>query len=109
MYKRKLNRGGNTKLYQCWADIRKRMKPTNKDYRHYAGRGIQLEFSTYHDFREYVRCLPGLCRHAVLDRINNDGNYAVGNLRWVDWATSNRNRRQQIPDTSIKWKIPELI
>lgn len=81
-----------SKLYQCWLDIRKRMSPSNKDFRHYAGRGIVLKFDSFEQFREHVRRLPGLCRSAVLDRRDNDGPYEPGNLRWTTWAESNRNR-----------------
>lgn len=37
-----------------------------------------------------------------LDRIDNDGPYAPGNVRWVDAVTNSNNRRQK-PKGSRKW------
>ena len=33
---------------------------------------------------------------ATLDRINNDGNYEPGNVRWADWETQRRNQRRYL-------------
>jgi hypothetical protein len=64
----------------------------HKNYEKYAERGVSEEFDKYEVFRDYVRKLPGLTRTAVLDRIDNARGYEPGNLRWVTWAESNRNR-----------------
>ena len=50
-----------------------------------------------HDFQkfyDYVSKLPHFGEEGyTLDRIDNDGNYEIGNLRWADKTTQSRNRR----------------
>jgi hypothetical protein len=41
---------------------------------------------------EYVTIGGRRIRRYTLDRINNDGNYEPGNVRWLDRAEQNRNR-----------------
>ena len=84
--------------------LRKRMRSaarnaisrcTNKEnrmYRYYGERGIKVEFSDWKTFVSYLLTLPGHDNiDLVLDRINNDGNYEVGNLRFVNWIESHKN------------------
>lgn len=74
-------------------------------YRNYGGRGIGV----YEPWREvsHSKLSPGFIRFATyileelgerpeghtLDRIDNDGDYEPGNLRWADRLTQNDNRR----------------
>lgn len=62
----------------------------HKSYRNYGGRGIKVLYRSYAEFIIDVGRRPeGL----TLDRINNNGNYEIGNCRWTDRSTQNRNRR----------------
>lgn len=45
-------------------------------------------------FVEHLVTLPGYDNpELVIDRINNNGNYEPGNLRFATWSESNYNRR----------------
>lgn len=93
--------GGNERhpLYSRWLSMTQRVhNPNNVNYRHYGERGISIEdglndFATYVD---YVTSLPGYSPEVVetlqLDRVNNDGNYAKGNLRWATRNTQVANQ-----------------
>jgi hypothetical protein len=65
--------------------------PTHPRYNDWGGRGIQFRFSCLQDF---ISCI-GIPTNTdwILDRINNEGNYEVGNIRWVRPEDSSRNRR----------------
>lgn len=79
--------------YAVWSSMKARCSnPKNLQYRHYGGRGISVSPSFYKflDFLAYVgRRGDGLS----LDRINNDGNYEPGNVRWA-------TKRQQMVNRS---------
>lgn len=67
--------------------------PNDKSYPDYGGRGISYhkEWAAFDAFYSAVGPRPSL-KHS-LDRINNDGNYEPGNVRWADAQTQSRNRR----------------
>ena len=70
------------------------LNPANKDYRRYGGRGIRVcdRWLGADGFWNFVSDVgprpPGLS----LDRINNDGNYEPGNVRWATQAQQVANR-----------------
>ncbi len=92
-------RGGKwDKNYRLWSNIKTRcLNPNGPDYLDYGGRGITfhpLWVNDYGAFRDYVLdnlgpCLPGMS----LDRINNNGNYEPGNIRWATQSMQTRNSR----------------
>lgn len=67
----------------------------HKDYKYYGGRGIEVKFKSSDEFINYVigelKIDP---RYFVIDRINNDGHYEKGNIRFVTVAENNRNKRK---------------
>ena len=68
--------------------------PNNKDFKSYGGRGIKNKFKSSDEFVDYV--LLDLCvdpRGLEVDRIDNDGNYEKGNIRFVTRKINNGNRR----------------
>lgn len=77
--------------------------PNNPGYRNYGGRGITCEFSSRMEFIRYVeQHLPHTdYREVEIDREDNNGPYAPGNLRLV-------TRRQNVMNRSntvwIKWQ-----
>lgn len=91
----------NSKLYRTWANIKRRCYNSNSDdYPRYGGRGIGVFEDWINDFQafsDYVSALPNYdVKGYTLDRINNDGDYAPGNLRWTDRKTQCRNIRRNI-------------
>ncbi len=60
-------------------------------YARYGGRGIEFRFSSFNEFFAELGPKPG-ARYTV-DRINNDGHYEAGNVRWATYAEQNRNKR----------------
>lgn len=87
-----------TKVYKTWLHIKKRCyNPLAHDYQYYGERGISV-CSQWHDsfecFRDYVSELPNFgIKGYSLDRIDNNGNYEPGNIRWATRKQQSRNRR----------------
>lgn len=70
--------------------------PEHIAYHHYGGRGIELNFSS-DEFVNYV--MDVLCvdpRGFEVDRIDNNGNYEPGNIRFVTHAENLKNRRPRV-------------
>jgi hypothetical protein len=65
--------------------------PRNRSYSDYGGRGIQFRFSSFQEFLNAVGLRPSP-EHS-LDRIENDGHYENGNLRWATKEEQANNRR----------------
>jgi len=82
--------------YTIWQGIKDRCHNVNsKQYADYGGRGITVcdEWrNSYQSFLSYVGRRPS--RSLSLDRIDNDGGYKPGNVRWATAKTQMRNRRQ---------------
>ena len=81
--------------YVAWVNMRKRCSDrTMKCWPNYGGRGIAVcpEWeSSFEAFLGHVGASPG--KGYELDRINNDGDYAAGNVRWVTKQENNLNKR----------------
>jgi hypothetical protein len=77
--------------------MRKRCEnPRNKSYPDYGGRGIKVceRWHTFENFLADMGERPS-DQHEI-DRIDNDGNYEPGNVRWTDdGRAQTRNRRKQ--------------
>jgi hypothetical protein len=91
----------NDPLYKTWNSQKSRcLNPKATGYKYWGGRGIKFsdEFLDISVWMNYVKSLPNYenreSKKLTLDRINNDGNYERGNLRWIDRSTQNKNRRK---------------
>ena len=87
-----------TKEYRIWCHIKWRCYNEKCDrYKDYGFRGIKLQESWIEnvvDFINYIKSLPNYgIEGYTLDRIDNDGDYEVGNLRWADKTTQSLNQR----------------
>lgn len=81
--------------YKRWESIKQRcFNPSNPSYRNYGGRGVTMcdeWVSSFEAFYAHVGECPG--PGLSLDRIDNDGNYEPGNVRWATGSTQQLNRR----------------
>lgn len=68
--------------------------PQSRVFHNYGGRGIQFRFSSARSAAEWIKCNLGLRQDLVLDRIDNNGHYEPGNLRWVSHSMNNCNTRR---------------
>jgi hypothetical protein len=81
--------------YNIWSAMLTRCyNPNHPAFQNYGGRGITVYSrwrESFPEFFSYIGKRPksGL----VLDRIDNDGNYEPGNVRWTTRSISNFNRR----------------
>lgn len=85
-------------LYKRWWYIICRCEYKNhRHYKDYGGRGIQVYppwRSSFLTFRKYIISTIGLPEKGVyLDRIDNNGNYEPGNIKWSTSKESAQNRR----------------
>jgi hypothetical protein len=86
------------RAYRRWVAMRQRCyNPRNKQFQDYGGRGIGVAEEWRRDFSsffQYIQTLDGWDRlDLFFDRIDNDGNYEPGNVRFCDRKTSNTNKR----------------
>ncbi len=89
-------------LYSVWNAIKFRTSnPKSNSYDDYGARGIKMHEAWVNDpraFIEYVSALPRFAERDIiglsLDRINNDGNYEPGNLRWATREEQYANSRR---------------
>jgi hypothetical protein len=68
--------------------------PNNRSYSNYGGRGIVVCATWRSSFEAFFRDVGEVpSDEHTLDRIDNDGNYELGNVRWATWTEQGRNRR----------------
>lgn len=86
--------GAMGKAYKAWCGLKDRChNPSNQWWSRYGGRGIKVseEFQEFSVFLDHVG-LPPSPKHTI-DRIDNDGDYCRGNVRWSTVSEQNRNKR----------------
>lgn len=98
-------RGGKTQhpLYAVYLDMVARcVRPSHHAYARYGGRGVTVCESWRADFWAFVADVGERPEGLTLDRIDNDGNYEPGNVRWADYSTQAKNRRPSAYAGSIR-------
>ena len=85
----------NGHLRHVFANIKHRCcNPKCKHYKNYGGRGIKCLFKNADEFVDYViNELQTDPRGLTIDRINNEGHYEFGNIRFVSYSENLKNRR----------------
>ena len=92
------------RFYLIWAGIRRRTtSPKCKSYYNYGGRGIKSDyyknFIDFYDdlYSEYIKHVKKYGeKNTTLDRIDVNGNYERGNVRWATIKEQNNNTRNQL-------------
>ena len=76
--------------------------PQNNMYHRYGGRGIEFRFTTTYEAACWIVKHLGApeSKAMTLDRIDSEGHYEPGNLRWASAETQSRNR-----DCAWRWKL----
>jgi hypothetical protein len=83
-----------TPTYKTWQAMRDRCNnPNHRAFPNYGGRGIRVcdEWQSFAAFLEHVGERPSDAHE--IDRIDVNGNYEPGNVRWVTRKQNSRNRR----------------
>ena len=81
----------------------------DQKYYRYGGRGIEFRFVSFPEFLACVGKRPS--PEVSLDRINNNGHYEKGNVRWATRRQQMRNREklkpfvQYLSDEELKQEI----
>lgn len=88
----------HTKIHTVWKTMKQRCFCKNHHkFKDYGGRGITVCDEWKNDFQafyDYVSELPHFGEEGYsIDRINNDGNYEPGNVKWSTLKEQARNRR----------------
>lgn len=89
----------DTRLAERWRNLRQRCyNPDHPNYNVYGGRGIRVsdEFQNATVFIDYMRSLPNASVNLTIDRIDTNGNYERGNLRWATRKQQGRNFRHTL-------------
>lgn len=79
--------------------VRRCTVPTEAGYQNYGGRGISV-FTEWLDPAKYIAYVdnelgPQPGDGYSIDRIDNNGNYEPGNIRWASRSVQNENQRQR--------------
>jgi hypothetical protein len=87
--------------YHVWKKIIARChNPQHKQFANYGGRGIKVCDRWRSSLQDFITDVGR--RHSselTFDRINNDGDYEPGNVRWATWTMQANNRRMPRKET----------
>lgn len=107
---RKKHGMNKTKEHRAYLDARGRCCcTTNRSYSRYGGRGVRFLFNSFVEFYAEVGPAPTKCHS--LDRIDVNGNYEAGNIRWATATQQQRNKRNNrlvtkdgVTKTAVEWE-----
>jgi hypothetical protein len=85
-------KGSRRPEYMAFQSAKRRCtNPHCKDYKDYGGRGIEFRFAGFEAFLLELGPKPN--PELTVDRIDNDGHYEAGNVRWATMMEQRHNRR----------------
>lgn len=98
----------NTPEWNSYHAAKKRCNPKFADkYPDWAGRGIRFKFKSFQEFLDHIGPRPEPKLEYSLERIDNDGHYEAGNVKWATKQDQARNRRCDNCEL-LKQRIKEL-
>lgn len=88
----------NTQEYNTWVHMIQRCtNPNNKDYANYGGRGIEVCDLWRNSFEAFYMSIgPKPTDEHTIERINTNGNYEPGNVKWATRAEQTVNQRNNV-------------
>lgn len=93
-----------SQTYKAWDNIRSRCyNEKHNSYPNYGGRGVTM-YSIWRDdyvaFRDYIGYPPEDGQRYTVDRIDSNGNYEPGNVRWATYGEQAKNRGMSSRNTT---------
>ena len=98
--------GSRTYIYNLWMNIKQRCLNSNcRDYQYYGAKGKTIYspwIDDFESFRDYILNNLGErpAKTYTLDRIDNEGNYEPGNIRWDTKKVQSTNQGPKRSNTS---------
>ena len=93
--------------YDSWGKMIQRCtNPTNKDWRHYGGRGITV-CDRWRDFNLFLQDMGERPDGLTLERLDNDQGYCPRNCAWATRKQQANNTRRQ-KEAICQTQIPAL-
>lgn len=80
--------------------------PNSISYHNYGGRGIKVLYDSFQQFYSDVGPKPG--KQYSIDRIYNNGHYALGNCCWATPREQSANRRERKITTALAREIAAI-
>lgn len=100
-----LNTKGSIHYYRAVKILDRCNNTRSSSYARYGGRGIKcLLGHTISDVIKSIESIPGYFPGAQIDRIDNNGNYEIRNLRWVTNSENQMNKSTTVTIQSLAEK-----
>ena len=97
----------HTTEYDSWYSLKHRcLNKNDKSYKYYGGRGITIceRWTYFENFLSDIGNKPS--PEYSIDRINNNGNYEPGNVKWATMAQQSKKLPVQQSDTLVSRVLP---